>query len=203
MNYGEVKTYLRTLINRTDVTDALAVQFIQQAQDRLERLLRTSFLQKLSSFTLDGTGGDFRVPTDYLEHIALYTDNGQVRRVPISEWLRNDDAQGTPCVFVQTGHIIRMRPWPDADTTVYLHYYGTEPELTTDVDENYWTLAAVDALCYAAAALAGDYYEDERLGRFEERFQTALAELKDQQLGEDFSGPMSVSPAYRLDTDPD
>jgi hypothetical protein len=71
MNYGEVKTYVRSLINRTDLTDALAVQFIQQAQDRLERLARPSFLQRFVSFTLDGTGGDFRVPVDFLELIDL------------------------------------------------------------------------------------------------------------------------------------
>lgn len=203
MNYGEVKTYLRTLINRSDMTDDLAVQFLQQSQDRLERLLRSSFMQKLVSFTLDGTGGDFRVPVDYLEHIALYTDDGQVTRVPIAEWLRHTDVVGTPDVFVQTGHVIRMRPFPSDETTVYLHYYGTEPELAVATDENYWTLAAVDALCYAAAALAGDYFEDARLARFEDKFQSALAELKDQQLSEDFSGSMAVSPAYRLDADLD
>lgn len=201
MNYGEAKTYLRSLINRTDVTDALAIQFIQQAQDRLERLLRPSFLVRWVDFTLDGTGGDFRVPNDYLELIELYHDDGQLSRVDVAEWLRYPSTLGCPQVFIQTGHDIRMRPYPDAARTLYLGYYGTEPELVDDSDENYWTLSAVDALVYGAAALAGDYFEDERLARYEDKFQSALAEMKDQQLAEDFSGPMSVTPAYTYPSD--
>lgn len=201
MNYGEVKTYLRTLINRSDVTDTLADQFLQQAQDRLERLLRTSFMQRFVNFTLDGTSGDFRIPTDYLEHIGMFTDYGLIRRVDLTEFLRTTNGPGTPEVFIQTGHTFRMRPYPDADTQIYLNYYGTEPELENDASENYWTLSSVDAFCYAAAALAGDYFEDERLARFEDKFQSALAELRDQQTGEDMSGSMVVAPAYRFPSD--
>lgn len=196
MNYGEVKTYVRSLINRTDLTDALAVQFIQQSQDRLERLARPSFLQRFVSFTLDGTGGDFRLPADLLELIDLYSDCGEMSRVDVSQWLTVDSGAGTPRVFLQTGHDIRMRPVPSADTTLYLSYYGVEPELTVDADDNYWSRATVDALAYGAVALAADFYEDERLAGFEQKFQIALQEIKDQQLSEDFSGRMSVAPAY-------
>lgn len=201
MNYGDVKTYLRSLVNRTDLTDASASQFVQQAQDRLERLLRPSFLQRFVDFTLDGTSGDFKVPADMLELCDLFTDDGELTRVDVTEWLRHDNAVGIPRVFIQTGHELRMRPFPAAAVPIYLRYYGVEPELVTPVDENYWTLSSVDALVYAAASLAGDFYEDERLMRFEEKFQSALAELKDQQHSEDFSGPMAISPAYRFDAD--
>lgn len=196
MNYGDVKTYVRSLINRTDLTDALAAQFIQQSQDRLERLARPSFLQRFVTFTLDGTSGDFRVPEDLLELAELYTDHGQVNRVDLRTWLRAYDGQGCPKVFLQTGHNIRMRPYPDSATTIYLLYYGTEPDLVADTDENYWSRAALDGLVYGAVALAADYYEDERLGSFEEKFQSALQELADQQFNEDMSGHPAISPAY-------
>lgn len=210
MTLGELKAYVRGLINRTDLTDELVTQFIQQAQDRLERwpqvdplryAPRPSFLQRLVSFNLDGTGGDFRVPSDFLELIDLFTEDGQLERVDTSEWLRNDDAVGIPRVFTQNQHRIRMRPYPDADTEMWLAYYGTEPELEVDVAENYWTTAAVDAFAYGAASLAGDYFEDERLSRFEAKFLSALGELQDQSITEDMSGPMSITPAYRLDQD--
>lgn len=201
MNYGELKTYVRSLINRTDLTEALAIQFIQQAQDRLERLARPSFLQKFVTFSLDGSGGDFRVPVDFLELIDLYTDNGELDRVGVPQFLQADSGNGTPEVFIQTGHDIRMRPIPSADTVLYLNYYGVEPELAADSDENYWTRAAVDALTYAAVALAADYYEDERLQGFEGKFQSSLAEIKDQQLSEDFSGRLSIAPAYNYPQD--
>lgn len=201
MNYGEVKTYVRSLINRTDLTDALAVQFIQQSQDRLERLARPSFLQRFVSFTLDGSSGDFRVPADFIELISIYTDHGSLDRLDVPQWLRVYSGSGCPTAFMQTGHDIRMRPVPDAATTIYLHYYGVEPELAVDVDENYWTRAAVDALAYGAVALAADFYEDERLAGFEQKFQLSLQEIQDQQLSEDFSGRLSVAPAYSYPED--
>jgi hypothetical protein len=196
MNYGELKTYVRSLINRTDLTDALAIQFIQQAQDRLERLARPSFLQRFVSFTLDGSGGDFRVPADYLELIDLYSDCGKLNRVDVAQWLKVPTQLGNPTVFIQTAHDIRMRPIPDATTTIYLNYYGVEPELVVDADDNYWTRAAVDAFAYGATALAADFFEDERLTGFEAKFQSALQEIQDQQLTEDFSGSLSIAPAY-------
>jgi hypothetical protein len=70
-----------------------------------------------------------------------------------------------------------------------------------DVDENYWTRATVDALAYGAVALAADYFEDERLAGFEASSRTALQEIQDQQLTEDFSGRMAVAPAYRYPED--
>jgi hypothetical protein len=201
MNYGELKTYVRSLINRTDLTDALAVQFIQQSQDRLERKLRPSFLQRYVSFTLDGTGGDFQVPSDYLELSDLYTDHGKLSRVDVTRWLQHPNEVGVPKVFQQTGHVIRMRPFPDAATTVYLNYYGVEPELVVDADENYWSRSTVDAFAYGAVALAADYFEDERLAEFENKFQVSIAEIEDQQLSEDFSGGMSIAPAYTYPED--
>lgn len=196
MNYGELKAYVRSLINRTDLTDARAVQFIQQSQDRLERLARPSFLQRFVTFTLDGTSGDFRVPIDYLELIDLFTDNGELSRVDVSQWLKQPNQVGVPKVFLQTGHDIRMRPYPDDATTIYLNYYGVEPELVVDADENYWSRATLDAFAYGAAALAADFFEDERLAGFEQKFQLSLQEIADQQLAEDFSGRMSIAPAY-------
>ena len=120
----------------------------------------------------------FNVPTDLLEVIDLYTDDGELDRVDVTRYLKEDSGAGTPSVYIQTGHAIRMRPVPDADTTLYLAYYGLEPELTVDADENYWTRVAVDAFAYGAAALAADYYEDERLAGFEGKFQLAVGELQ-------------------------
>lgn len=201
MNHGELKTYVRTLINRTDLTDPLVVQFIQQAQDRLERLLRPSFLQRFLAFSLDGTGGDFRVPNDFLKMIDLYTDLGKIKRKDVAQWLQQPALLGTPEVFIQTGHDIRMRPFPSATTTIYLHYYGTEPELVVDADSNFWTTSTVDAFAYAAVALAADFFEDDRLAGFEAKFQLSKSEIEDQQEDEDTSGSTEISPAYSYPED--
>ena len=196
MNYAELKTYLRQLINRSDITDALVAQFITQSQVRIERRLRVSGMEHYVTFNLDGTTGDFRVPTDYIELIDLYTDARKIERVNTATYLKTFAALGVPGVFVQTGHNFRMRPLPSAATVIYLTYYRTQPKLVADLDYNLWSVAAVDCLTYGAAELAGDYFEDERLQRYATKFEGCLIELEEQQNREDASGSMRIQPAY-------
>lgn len=196
MNFAELKAELRGLINRSDMTDELAKGFINRAQTRLERLLRLSFMEKFVSFTIDREDGVFRVPLDYLELIDLFTDKNQLERVDTTGYLRYPATAGDPKVFIQTGSDFRIRPLP-GDTTLYLRYYGCQPQLVNDDQTNQWSLSAQDALIYGAAEYAADYFEDERLPRFQGRFEQAVTELSDQQQQEDFSGPMSIAPAYR------
>jgi hypothetical protein len=196
VNYAAIKDQLRGLINRSDMTDELAATFIKLSQIRLERLLRTSFMQRFVTFECDRADGVFRVPIDYLELIELFTDNGEMERVDMSRYIRIGAISGIPTVFVQTGHDLRMRPYPLTTDTLYFRYYGCEAQLHADEDTNQWSLCAADALIYGAAEYAADHYEDERLSRFADRFATAVAELRDQQQQEDFSGPMSIAPAY-------
>lgn len=196
MNYADIKAQLRGLINRSDMTDELAANFIRLSQVRLERLLRTSFMQRFVTFQCPRDDGVFRVPTDYLELIEIFTDNCEIERVDMGRYLRSLANTGTPKVFVQTGHDIRLRPYPATTDNLYLRYYGCEPQLVDEGQTNQWSLCATDALLYGAAEFAADHFEDERLPRFADRFATAISELRDQQLQEDFSGPMSVQPAY-------
>jgi hypothetical protein len=196
MTFADLKAKLRGLINRSDMTEELAADFIRQSQIRLERLLRLSFMEKFVTFNVDRDDGAFRLPADYLELIELFTDNGQLERVDTSAWLRQIAAPGVPVCFIQTGHDIRMRPHPSPTTEILLRYYGCEPSLVSEAQINQWTVSAQDALLYGAAEYAADYYEDERLPRFASRFETAVMELNDQQQQEDFSGPMSIAPAY-------
>jgi len=200
MNYAALKAQLRSLINRSDMTDELAANFVRLAQVRLERLLRTSFMQRFVTFNPPTSNGVVRLPVDYLELMNLFHDDGELERVDMGRYLKRQAITGVPTVFVQTGHELRMRPFPSTDSTMYLQYYGCEPVLKDDLDRNQWSEAAADALIYGAAAMAADHFEDERQDRFESRFTNAVTELRDQQIQEDFSGPMSIQPTYTLDS---
>jgi len=214
MNYGELKAALRAEVNRKDITDALAAGFITRAQDRLERwpqvdplkmAPRPSFMQKFLSFSIDPesvTPGVFTVPTDFIELINLYSGTVELERVDMSKLIRTSEENvGTSRYFVQTGSQIRMRPYPLADTVFYLHYYGCEAPLVEDEDINAWSVTGVDALLYGAAENACRHYEDERLDSYKVDFLRALGDMQDQSLSEDFSGPMTIQPAYLFDCD--
>jgi hypothetical protein len=194
MNFGELKTKVIRLMNRTDFTETDAAEFINQAQTRIERTLRSNAMENYVTFT--ATGGTFNLPTDFLELCDLWSGNKEIVRVDTSTWLKYPEATGEPSVFIQTGRDCRIRPAPTNDTELSMRYYSSQPALTTDVQENIWTASAVDALVYGACVYACDFFEDERVDRFAQRFDIAHAELKDQAAQEDFSGPMSIRPAY-------
>lgn len=194
MNFGQLKTKVINLINRTDFTPALAAEFIQQAQVRIERTLRTTAMEKMVYF--NAVDGAFRLPTDFLELADLWYDDTEVERSDTRTWLKYPETIGRPKVFIQTGNDIRMRPWPADDDTLYMRYYAAQPQLEVDGDENVWTYAATDALVYGAAEYACEYFEDERIDRFSARFDKSMVELVDQSTQEDFSGPMRIAPAY-------
>ena len=194
MNFGQLKTKVRKLINRTDFTEVDAAEFINQAQTRIERTLRSNSMEAYVTFNAED--GAFRLPPDFLEFCDLWSVDKEIMRVDTSTWLKYPNIVGEPLVFIQTGQDVRMRPLPTNDTDLFMRYYAAQPTLLTDVEENVWTISAIDALVYGACEYACDYFEDERLARFAQRFQEALGELKDQAAQEDFAGPMSIRPAY-------
>jgi hypothetical protein len=208
MNFATIKTQLRGLINRSDMTDELAANFIQMAQDRLERwpqvdplkyAPRPSFMEKYVRFNIADDAdepGAFTVPNDFLQIISLHTTEGELERVSVPGLIRYPETTGCPKVFMQSGHSIRLRPIPAATEDVFMLYFGTADALAEDEDENEWTIACSDALLYGAAVYAADHFEDERLDRFEGRFTQALMELQDQTINESLSGSMRMAPAY-------
>jgi len=203
MNYGELKTALRELINRKDITDTLAARFINQGQETLERwpqvdplkmAPRPKFLERLHSTT--ATNGVIQLPADYLEAMELYSDQGELDKVETRTFLKLPVTQGRPTAYLRVGNELRVRPLPAEDETFHLSYYGREPTLRYDGDANAWTEQAPLALIYQAAELAADHFEDERLARFAAKATELLLALQDDALAEAFSGAMSLQPAY-------
>lgn len=202
MNFGEAKTYLRSLINRKDISDALASQFIQQAQDRIERQpIRPAFMQKLETLTPAGSTADtYNLPEDFLSWIDLYCMDKEASRVDLGRFIQYPASEGNPCVFVQIGKQFKVRPYP-GNGEVGFHYYAKEPKLIAESDSNEWSTTYSDILTFGGAVFAAHHYEDERLGAFEEMFQKLLSELNDRVIEENFSGPMPIQPSYSFPAD--
>ncbi len=199
MNYGELKTYLTTLINRKDVPNALAGQFINQAINRLTKTVRPPFLQTVLTYAPSASTLSVAIPTDFIELINLYTDQVELEQVDMGGYLRRKltgDA-GTPTCFVKIAGEFLLFPALDTDTDLNLHYYRATAALVANTDENGWTTAATDAVVYGAAELAADFYEDDRVERFASKYNTCLVELQNQIYEDQFSGPMAVQSAYQ------
>ena len=204
MNKGQIRAHFKALLNRSDCTDALADTFIDQALTRIQRFLRIPPMEKQQSY--DFTSGtaitQVTVPQDLLEIIDIHYDGVGLTRVPLHEMaaLHKTAENGSPTVFTRERELIKIAPLPSSGT-LYLNYYATLEELTSDSDENIITIIASDLLTYTALAYAADYFLDERGPLFEQKSGQFLAEIQEQANSAEQSGMAQLMRPTRIYTD--
>lgn len=204
MNKGQIRAHFKALLNRSDCTDALADTFIDQALTRIQRFLRIPPMEKQQSY--DFTSGtaitQVTVPQDLLEIIDIHYDGVGLTRVPLHEMaaLHKTAENGSPTFFTRERELIKIAPLPSSGT-LYLNYYATLEELTSDSDENIITIIASDLLTYTALAYAADYFLDERGPLFEQKSGQFLAEIQEQANSAEQSGMAQLMRPTRIYTD--
>lgn len=204
MSFGRLKTRLRALINRKDLTDALAGDFIYDAIASLERTVRIGPMETIftQNAIWDGVKNALAIPGDYIELINLFTDSGEMTQIDLGAFLKmQDDGTGIPTHFVKVADRFLLKPTPAPDTNIYLHYYGETVRPVNDTDECVWTLSAFLATLYGAAALAADFYQmegDQHADRYRAVAAGYMEALIAQDLDEKWAGPMSVPPPQNI-----
>ena len=200
MNYGQIRTQFKSILNRSDCTDALADTFISQGLARAQRILRAPVNEKAATTTVTGGFTAFPVPNDLIEVIAFDADGKNIRFLPTQRWLELDyTMQGTPEYWTRIGAEIKVKPTPPAGTVLTLYYYGEFEEFVSDSTETTLSVIAPDMIVYGGLSFAADYFIDERKQSFEERFQNAVIELQNQAAS--LEGGASIYPAYSFGDD--
>lgn len=193
MSFGRLKTRLRALINRKDLTDQLAGDFILDAMADLERDLRIGPMEMLMERgTWDGVSTVFALPTNFLEMMNLFTDSGELVQVDMNQWLRMEDVGPVPTHFVKIADRYLLKPTPKPGTKVYLHYYGETTRPIADADKNVWSQGCFNATLYTAAALAADFFQIEEADRYAGKAVEFVEKIAGQDLNEKWAGPMSI-----------
>lgn len=198
MSYGDVKTQFLGLLNRRDVTPSLTQTFLQYGIQRIQRELRVPSMEKLASYTTDGTS-TIDVPGDLLEFISVHT-NDQVNRhklvrTDLQTILDYAAVPGSPRFYHREGGNLHVGPCPPTGTTIWIHYYADVSSLVSDTDSNWLTEVAPALLVYAALSYACDYFLDDRKGLFEQSYMQ-IAEQLTMMAQQDELENASISPAY-------
>lgn len=197
MNYGQLRTQFKNILNRSDCTDALADTFIAQGLARSQRILRTPAQEKTVTVTTTGSFTAFPVPNDLLAVINFSADDKYLTFVPTARWQEFEFTMpGKPEYWTRIGSEIKLKPTPAADIVLKLNYYGEFPEFTNDSTETVLSIIAPDLVVYGGLTFAADYFIDERKDAFESRWQQSVMELQDQAYG--VEGPASIYPAYNF-----
>ena len=171
------------------------------AVQRIQRELRVPAMENLVELVTDGTD-TLNIPGDLLEVISLFTNNGNTNRRLIRCDLeiisRERMKEGEPYYFHRIRGDIILGPVPADGTKIYLNYYRDVSGLTADTDTNWLTEASPDLLIYGMLSYAADYYLDDRLKLWEDRYQSIAQDLQDMADRDELVGAV-ISPAHYTD----
>ena len=67
MNLGELRTHFLAVLNRSDITTALANTFIINGIQRIQRSLRVPIMERQLTYTFSVQTGAVTLPADFLE----------------------------------------------------------------------------------------------------------------------------------------
>ncbi len=192
MNFGETKKALKALIDRPDLKDDQAGQFVLRAIGALERNLRLGHMKILTHAVMDGETNAIEFPPNYIEPIDLFTDVDTYDLVVLGTWQKLRAHAGRKA-YVAMGQSLLLKPTPAKGTMVHLHYYGEAQKLVVDTDINVWLVSCFEAVLYTAAEMAADYFQIvEMIDRYGAKAASEVAKLEDQDSSEEWAGDMSI-----------
>lgn len=198
MQYSEIQTLFVGLLNRKDITTSLITSFLNLGAQYVTRKLRIPPMEKLIQYTSDGTGL-IGIPVDFLEIIALYTNdtNGvnKLTKADLQTTLRSAMYPGSPQYYCRSGNFFHAAPLPASGVVVNLTYYGDGTGLSADTDHNWMSDACPAAWVYAALKYAADYYTDDRKVSFLTTLAEEMQTIQDMADRDELTNA-SMLPAY-------
>ena len=204
MTYGEIRTNFLSILNNTSCTDAMADAFIEQGMARSQRLLKLPTQEAIDEVSVtDGFEG-IDLPNDLVRIINVYIydieglNNGALDRISLTSYLEKAITTSTPKWYTRHRGQLLLNPTPLAGSTVKLLYYSEFNTFTDDDDETSLSMIAPDLFIYGGLIYAADRYLDERLPRFEDRYQQIVSELQNQADEDELSGAAVVRETYQF-----
>jgi hypothetical protein len=206
MTLAEMTAQFMSLMNRTDLKSdtALATTFLTQAILRIQRELRVPMQEATIVYTVPSTyvpTVGLAIPNDFLELIGIFA--GQYQEVQLQRTqlgLAKDMAAnwagGNTIKFARMGGNWILGPAPLVGDVLTIQYYASFPALVNPTDTNVLSLVAWDSVVYAALSAACDYYNDERVDKFEKRYNQILQNLQNMADGDELTADAAVGPVY-------
>ena len=190
--YGELKADFRALLNRDDLTTALEDQFVRDALNRVMRVLKTPAFEADVPVTAN-TDGTVTIPNSFIQIIDIedpLSVDTEFRYVEYSALRRLRNAGATPeriVYYTRRRDKFVFYPARTAGTTLDLLYYSDPATISSDDDSVPIFSFAPEAVKYGALSYAADYYEDDRLAAFENRFIAIVNELNEQAIEQEMA----------------
>jgi hypothetical protein len=177
--YAELQESIGDWLNRNDLTSVIP-SFIDNAEARINRRLRTRSMETSTSLSLNASG-EATLPADFLE-ARLVT----VATTPVSfpeyvepdspEFLYKHRPNQNPQYYSVIGTTIKVQPAYNGSATLY--YYGKLTALADDNTTNWLLTKAPDIYLYASCLEGAMYLKDaESAANYTDLFVAAVNDL--------------------------
>jgi hypothetical protein len=188
-NYNELVSTVESYLARTDL-NIIVPTFVQLAQERITRDLRTREMLKLSTTT--ATNNTVELPVDFLEMREIHFQGNP----PITLEYQSPDkffrnhvttTSGVPYYFTIIGYEMQFAPSPNNNQTLQMLYYAKPAFISPTVSSNLYLANYSDALLYATLAEAEPYLmNDARLQIWASMYERAIANIMNNDIGKKF-----------------
>ena len=197
--YSELKSAIANWLNRTDLTDEIADDFIKLTEADFNAKLRIRQMEQIDTITIDSETET--VPTGFIAVRSFYILSSSVKYpleyiTPANMFeTRGGSRTGKPRAYTiesdNETETFRFGPSPDTSYTGYLSYYKAISALSVSNTSN-WMLANHPAvylygsLYHAANFLGG--IDQTQLGQWLQMYSTALERCENNDRQDSYGG---------------
>ena len=188
-NYNELVTTVASYLARSDLT-SIVPTFVQLAQERMTRDLKTREMLKLSTTT--ATDSTVELPIDFLEMREIHFQGNPPVTLEYQspdKFFRNHltTTSGQPYYFTIIGYEMQFAPTPDNNQVLQMLYYNKPTFISPIVSSNLYLANYPDALLYATLAEAEPYLmNDARLQVWASMYERAISNIMNNDIGKKF-----------------
>lgn len=192
-NFGELKTAIATLLDRSDLTDNIP-DFVSMLEATINRdvLFRNRRMETTADLTF--TGDEATLPTDFIEARTLvWKSTPRVRLTYLSpsdfENTYTTDTPGLPSNFTIYGNTVKVGQYPNSAVGAEMTYYQRLTSLSGDSDTNWLLTYHPDVYLYGSAVHSAPFLgADERLQTWLGLYQNAAAQIAGDDTKARFNG---------------
>lgn len=184
--YNDLVSTVESYLARSDLS-AIIPTFVQSAQSRMTRNLRTSPMLTTASLTV--TAGQSSVPSNMLEMRDLYFDSNPAQPLTYltpDQFFRTyiTKTSGIPYYYTIIDGQFQFAPQPNSTDTMNILYYAKPTFISPSVSSNVFLTEYSDALLYATLAEAEPYLmNDTRIQTWAAMYKEAINDIRMSDLG--------------------
>jgi hypothetical protein len=199
-SYTTLKASIANWLNRSDLTDEIADDFIVLTEADFNSKLRVRKMIAQSTITIDSETES--IPTGFLQVRDFYILSGSTKyplrymTPPQMDQVKGTSVTGIPQAYTILGDTFRFTPKPDSSYTGYLNYYKKFDALSSTNTTNFIltdhpAIYLYGSLFHAANFLGG--YNPQQVQTWQQMYATALERLELNDREDQFSGsPLQI-----------